>query len=253
MIAFLKKEFKEIFKTYRLWVIPLIFLLIGLSSPASAKFLPDLLEGQLKAEGVVLKLPEPSDFEAFVQYFKNLTQLGLIATILLSAGLISDEKAKGILAQVVTKPVSRPAIVLAKWLAQGSWLILSFIVGAVSCYLYTLALFDQASASRFLYANVFYLPYLLLIFSLSLAISAAMRSQIATTLIAFVGFFLISITATLGQNFARYSPAYLVNLSHKALSKSVSFSEAAWPITTTTSLIAIFLIFGIWVFNRQEV
>ena len=40
--AFMKKEFLELFRTYKWLVMGLVFLLLGIMSPLAAKFLPEL-------------------------------------------------------------------------------------------------------------------------------------------------------------------------------------------------------------------
>ena len=253
MKAFLAKETKEIIKTYRVWVIPVIFLFIGFSAPASAKFMPEILNSQLESQNVIVKLPEPSAAQAFSQYFKNLTQIGLLAVILLSAGLIAEEKTSGVLVQVVSKPIKRSVIVVAKWLVHGCWLIFSFAFGALGCYLYTVALFGHVKVSHFLAANLIFLLYMILIFSLSVAASAALRSQIAAGGVALAGFFFLTIIGAFDQSYVRNSPAALSDLAYKAISKPIAFSEVLWPVSATLVSVATLLALGIMIFERQEI
>lgn len=109
-MAYFKKELLSIVKTYRIWVIPSIFLFFALMSPPVAKFAPEIIKTALP-KGLTLKIPPPTILDAFAQYAKNLTQIGILAVILLSMGLVSEEKAKGTLQLVVTKPVSRANVV----------------------------------------------------------------------------------------------------------------------------------------------
>ena len=81
-LTFLKKEFKEIIKTYRIWVIPLIFLFFGMLSPIVVKILPDLFKSQLKSQGIIINIPPQTAVDSFLQYFKNLSQIGMLAIIL---------------------------------------------------------------------------------------------------------------------------------------------------------------------------
>jgi ABC-2 type transport system permease protein len=248
--ALIKKEIREILKTYRLWVLPVFFLFLGFSAPASAKFLPDILSSQLRDQNITLKLPEPSDFEAFQTYFKNLAQMGLLAVVLFTMGLISEEKSSGVLAQVVVKPVGRSAIVFAKWAVNGFWFILSLAIGAVGCYLYTLALFGQADLGRFITANLLFCVYLILIFSLSLAASAALPNQLGAGAVGLAGFFVLSLIPLLGGRFERFSPATLNRLAVEALSGKAEAVLA--PILVSLILTVVFLFIGGFIFNRQE-
>ncbi len=109
--VFFKKEVKAIFKTYRIWLIPLIFIFFGILSPVSAKFLPAILKAAMQADTtqkvfLQIKIPEPTQTDAYLQWVKNLSQFGMLTLILISMGLVAEEKARGTLALVVTKPVS---------------------------------------------------------------------------------------------------------------------------------------------------
>lgn len=252
MKAFLKKEIKEILKTYRIWAIPVIFLFLGFSAPATTKFLPEIMTPQLKAQGITITMPKPDAIAAYQAYFKNLAQMGLLAVILFTMSLVSEEKARGILAQVVTKPVGRPAIVTAKWLVHGAWLLISMIVGAAGCYLYTLGLFEKASFQVFAYANLVFAFYLLFIFSLTLAASTVLRSQVAAAGVSLGGFFAVSLLVLFNDTLARYSPPALNDVAVKIISGDAHLIDAVWPILTTIIFAGLLLAGGIYLFDRQE-
>ncbi|HOB87638.1 MAG TPA: hypothetical protein PKO38_08115, partial [Bacillota bacterium] len=55
--AFFRKELLEIFKTAKIYIIPLLFLLFGFTSPVITKLLPDILAGLGEME---ITLPEMS-------------------------------------------------------------------------------------------------------------------------------------------------------------------------------------------------
>ncbi len=112
--AFTKKEFCEHARTYKLLILGLVFLLFGLMNPLTAKFTPDLLSA-LAPEGLQITVPEPTALDSWAQFFKNLSQLGLIVLVVLFSGLLATEFAKGTLVQMLTKGLSRTAVLLAKW------------------------------------------------------------------------------------------------------------------------------------------
>jgi len=250
--AFLRKEFKEIYRTYRLWAIPVIFLFMAFSAPASAKFLPDFLKTQMEAQNITIKLPDPTAVQSFQAYFKNLTQIGLLAVILLSMGLTAEEKSQGILAQVVTKPVRRPDIIWAKWLVHGGWYLLSMAIGAVGCYLYTLGLFGKADLGGFMLANGVFALYLVLIFSVTVAAGAAARTQGVAGGLGLAGFVIFSTLPVFGGGLQHYSPGALSDLAFKLASGSGHISDAFWPTIVTVAAIVLLLIGGISIFDRQE-
>ena len=75
-IAFTKKEIYELAKTYKLLLLVIVFLILGFMNPITAKFTPDLLESFME-EGVSINLPEPTIMDSWMQFFKNVNQMGL--------------------------------------------------------------------------------------------------------------------------------------------------------------------------------
>ena len=82
--AYLKKEFREIGKTYKIYVIPIVFLVLGLMSPIIAKIAPDLVKS-LAGSGseVIIQLPPSTAVDAYLQLFKNFNQIGILVVLII--------------------------------------------------------------------------------------------------------------------------------------------------------------------------
>ncbi len=252
-MAFLKKEFRAIFKTYRWWVIPLVFLIFALMSPPTAKLTPEVLKSVMP-KGMSIKLPEPKLVDAFAQWFKNLSQMGLLAVILLTMGIVAEEKTSGTILLVVTKPVSRATVVLSKFFAQTSWLTLSFAVSAAVCYAYAAAIFKPGMLTEFAQGNMLFIVYFAMIVALTVFLSTVLKNQIAAGGLSLVTVMLLSLGSAVSTTFDKYAPTGLTTVGTKIAlgQKGVEISQAAWPAATAGILIAGLLAAGILIFNRQE-
>lgn len=249
---FLKKEFKEIPRTYKIWVVPAIFLFLGLLSPVAVKLLPELLRPQMEAQGIVIEIPLPKAADSFLQFYKNLAQIGVLAIILVSMGLVSEERSRGILELLVTKPLSRTAVTLSKFIAQTTLVAGSIILGAAACYFYTLVLFEGGEFLPFVQGTALFLIYDALIIALALFFSSILRSQIAAGGLALISFFLLSTLPLIHRLFANYSPAVLASLANDVVTDKANFSAAGWPIVSSVALTLFLLVLGSFIFNRQE-
>ena len=89
----LVKELTEQWRTGRLLVVAVIFLIFGLTSPILAKYTPDIVK--LAASSVAIHVPTPTMKDAVVQLVKNLSQLGALVAILLTMGTVAGEKESG--------------------------------------------------------------------------------------------------------------------------------------------------------------
>ncbi|HNX13584.1 MAG TPA: ABC transporter permease [Oscillospiraceae bacterium] len=112
--AFLKKELMESSRTHKLLILLIVFLLFGIMSPVTAKILPDIMSSVMP-EGMSITLPTPSALDSWGQFFKNVSQMGLIVVVLVFGGIMSGEFSKGTLVNMLTKGLSRPVVILSKF------------------------------------------------------------------------------------------------------------------------------------------
>ena len=95
-IAFLKKEGIEVVRTHKLMLIVIVFVLIGMLNPITAKFTPQIIK-EFMPEGMVIAINEPTAVDSWMQFFSNVPQMGLIVLVILFSGIMSNEFAKGTL------------------------------------------------------------------------------------------------------------------------------------------------------------
>lgn len=258
-LAFFKKELAGILKTYKIWLLPLIFVFLGISSPVAAKFTPALIKAAMQADEAQrqvfgqIKIPEPTAKDAYDQWFKNLSQVGILATILISMGLISGEKAQGTLAMVVTKPISRSSIVVSKFLAYALLLFVSALLGLLTCYLYTALLFGKAPLKPLVLSTAAFSAFILLVLSLTLLASSLTRRQIAAGGLALLATFIFSILASIGHGLDKYSPGAIPGLAARIASDSLAFSKAIPALGVTLAGAVALVAAAALALNRQEI
>ena len=252
-MAFLRKELKAIFKTYRWWVIPLVFLIFALMSPPTAKLTPQIMSSVMP-KGMTIKLPEPTLVDAFAQWFKNISQMGLLAVILLTMGIVAEEKSSGTILLIVTKPVSRANVILSKFTAQAVWLAISFLAAAAACFAYAAMIFKFDKLMVFSQANLLYVLYFILVIAVTVFFSTVMKNQIAAGGLSLVAVMMLSLGSALSKTFDKYGPTGLTTVGTKLAlgQKGAELSQAIWPALTACLLIAVLLAAAIWLFNRQE-
>ena len=113
----LRKELAEAWQTRRLPVVAGLFAVIGMLSPLTARYLPEILQAAL-GDQLPVALPTPTAVDAVEQLQKNLAQLGALAAIALAMGSVSGELDRGTAALVLAQPVTRPAFLAAKLLGD---------------------------------------------------------------------------------------------------------------------------------------
>ena len=114
-IAFSKKELIESVKTQRLTILLIVFAIFGIMNPLLALMLPNILAGAELAPGMVIELPEPTAVDSWMQFFSNVGQMGMIAVMLIFAGITAAELSKGTLLPFLTKGLPRHSVIMAKF------------------------------------------------------------------------------------------------------------------------------------------
>lgn len=144
-LAFVKKEFAENIKNYRFLIMLAVFLVFGMLSAFLAKFTPEILS----ALGAEMKMAsEPIALDAWKQFYKNISGVGFSAVIILYGSCLSGEYSKGTLILMVTKGLSRKAVIFAKYTVAAVLMTISYWGSYVFTYSYTAFLWPDAKLSN---------------------------------------------------------------------------------------------------------
>src|SRR5258708_5815138 len=113
--ALLKKESKELWRTSRVLIAAVAFLILGLQGPVLAKILPDLIKNATpNLSGMQIIIPQQKATDALVTYFSQMSFMPILVLILLGMGTLAAERERGTQIFVLTKPVTRTQFILAK-------------------------------------------------------------------------------------------------------------------------------------------
>ena len=248
-IVFFKKEIKEHFRSYRLLILGIVFVLFGIMSPATAKFTPELL--QMLGNGIEIKLPPVTVADSYMQFFKNINSMGIIVLLLMFAGMVADEKTKGTAALILTKNISRTAFLLAKYAAAALLWTVVYVAGALTCQGYTLWLFPDVSASNLVISFGAYWVFGLALLAFTEFSSAVMPGHGLATLGAFIGWGIL-VLSMLPAKIAVYSPAVLGSNNLQLITGTAQASSLLWPLVIAVAMIGLLLGGAVYLMNRQE-
>jgi ABC-2 type transport system permease protein len=135
-IAFVKKEICEYLRTYKLFILTTVFLLFGFMNPIVAKIMPELL-ASLLPEGMSISLGTPTALDSWAQFFKNVSQMGVIVLVIMMSGIMANEFNRGTLINMLTKGLPRPTVILSKFTAATAIWTFSYVLCFVVTYIYT--------------------------------------------------------------------------------------------------------------------
>ncbi len=251
--ALLRKELLEQWRTRKVLVVVVVFLLFGLSSPLLARFTSEVLMAVPGAEQFADLIPEPKTADSVVQYVKNLTQFGFIIAILLGMGAIAGERERGTAAMILSKPAPRWAFVLAKFKAQAVVYFVALLLAGLAAWFYTGLLFEPGLAFwPFMAGNA-----LLWLWLLAYVAATTLGSAIGrTTLIAAGLALLFSVALLIGGAFpqaAALLPSGLVSWISQLGIPDPQPVNGWGALAGSVVLILFFLVTAVGVVERQEV
>lgn len=245
------KEIREFLRTYKIYVIPGLFLLFGFTSPILTKLMPKLL-GSLGTE-IIITLPEMTWLDSYGQFFKNLTQMGLLAIILTTMGTIADERNRGITQLVLTKPVSRTGYILAKYTANLLLISMATLLAFMAAWFYTDILFAETDFLGGLAATGLYLVYVAVILAIIIFASAMTKSAIAAGGLTVLGLITLNLLPLFSQPLNKYSPAVLTDYISQAAAGSAAIADIWRAVAFAAGTVILLLGSVSFLFARKEI
>jgi len=248
----LRKELLESWRTMRLPIVAGLFLVVGLTSPLLAKFLPEIVEAAAGDQFSSIPIPTPVPADAVDQLWKNLGQFGAFAAIVLAMGSVATERDHGTAAFVLSKTVSRGSFIAAKVVALGAILVLCVGLAVAVGWLYTAILFEPLPVGGWI--ALAFLAWLGLgaWAALTFLGSTVTGSAAAAAGLGFGAFLVLSIASAI-PNVGRFTPGALAGPAFAlAAGLPVEVGDVVVPVVSTTILILLALGASAWSFRRQE-
>ena len=248
----LRKELLESWRTRRIPVVVALFVFVGILSPLTARYLPEILELALGGQSAAIPIPTPTAADAVLQLQKNLAQFGALTAIVLAMGLVATEKDRGTAGFILTKPVSRAAFLVAKLASLGLVLLLATCAAIAVGWLYTAILFEPQPVLGWLALALLAWLGLMAWAAITFLASTALPSAAAAAGVGVGALLLISLVAAIPP-VGRWLPSGLdPGALALATGQTVAGADLASAIVGTVAIIVASVV-GAWLsFRHQE-
>lgn len=251
LLHFARKEALEIFRTWRIWVLPGMLLFFAVTGPFMAKYTPEILKaaGGSELAALVKAMSKPSYLDSYGQWIKNLSQVGLFALIIIYGGIVSAEQKSGTAILVLTKPVSRTSFVVAKAAVHAVFLALA--VGATTLVTWDLTkfVFHKSPGEPLWTAVIAWLALAIFFLGVMTLLSCTVGSQAGAAGIG-LGVFAALSVASMVEPLAKYTPAGLIGAP--ATLAAGKESAILSPVITSLGLAVLLVMAGAWAFQTKE-
>jgi ABC-2 type transport system permease protein len=248
--VFAQKEALEIFRTWRIWVLPSIVIFFALTGPPLARFTPELINALVGDQLGQIRIPPPTYLDAYGQWIKNLSQIAVFALIIIYGGLVSSEVKGNTAAFVLTKPVSRTAFVIVKAVIHSAFLVLILTMGTLITWGITAAVFGEAPGSALWNSALLWLVLGVLFVALMTVLSVLISSAAGAAGAGLGVYVLLSIGA-IWKPLNSYSPAGITGQA-TSIAAGTEVPSSFWPVTTSLVLSVALVWLAAILFRRKE-
>lgn len=207
-----QKEWTQLIREAKIIWMPLAFMFLGAAQPVLIYFLPSILEAAGGGQGITIdsSVADQTGGQVLAAALASqFDQLGVIIIVVSAMGIIQADKVSGMLAFILTKPVSIGAYIGGKMIAGYLAAALSVSCGFVVAFLYTNYLFMPVPFGNTLTALLLYLVWVLFIVSFTAMVSALFNGQGIIALISIAFLLACRITAGMHPILDWFNPASL--------------------------------------------
>ena len=235
-------------KNYRFLILFAVFLIFGIMSVFLAKFTPEILSS-LAADMEMIS--EPVALDAWKQFYKNISGVGFSAFIILFGSCLSNEYSKGTLVLMVTKGLSRKAVILAKYTVAAALMTISYWIGYAATYGYTTLLWNDNDLSNVAFAAVSLWIVGFLYLSI-LMIGCVIFKQTFTSILFTGG--MVAIISLLGmiEPIAKFNPFILTSKNVDLISGEAVPADFMIPAFISIVLSIFGVLIAIRLFNKKQ-
>jgi ABC-2 type transport system permease protein len=246
-IAFTKKEFMEQIRTYKVLIMVSLLFVIGMMSPLLAKLMPEIMAG-IKMEGVSFHMPDAVVSDAYAQFFKYITQMGIIAVLLVFGGTLSNELTKGTLVNMLAKGLPRHTVILSKYFAAVILWTICYLISVVTNYGYSVFLFEDTTVPNLFLSLLCMWLFVCFVIALILLSSAVTEGGFGGLILTVIIIFLMMLL-NMVPSVKEYNPIRLASVNSNLIIGDMSSSDvikSIWItiILTVSSLFASIKLFG---------
>ncbi|MFQ6391184.1 ABC transporter permease [Priestia aryabhattai] len=255
LIVLIKKEYVQMLRDFKVIWLPIVFIFLGAAQPVLTHYLPAILKALGGSQGITIdpSMTAPKGAEVLASTLgSQFDQLGLMVLAISMMGIIQTDKANGMLAFILTRPVTVPSYIGGKMVSNYLMAAFSVTIGYFTSYLYVNYLFTTVPFSQMITGLIFYLIWILFIVSFTTMTSAIFHSQGIIALISIV--FLIGCRVIVGLNpiVDQLNPASMSKHAMETLITGLVNSNAVGNLLLTCVWILLTLfITNYWIANKK--
>lgn len=232
--AFLKKEFMEMARSGKLFILGIMFILFGIMNPAIAKLMPAIMKmasESMEYMGIVVEDAVLNDMTSWTQFYKNVP-MALIIFLVMFSGIVTTEYQKGTIVPMLTKGISPVTVFLSKYTAVLLTWTMGYALTFCITFFYNEYFWGNAAENIAFTAICLYVlgVFLLSVMMLMSTICEGNTSVIVATAIIFFVIYMLGMIPAIKD----YLPTKLMASNELMVGKSASSDYTVSMVVTVT-------------------
>lgn len=248
LVAFIKKELFEAWRTKKILLLVIIFMLFGIMNPLVAKLTPEILKISFGDE---IPISQPTSTDSWMQFYKNMNQMGIYLFAIIFSGVINQEVNKGTLIPLVTKGLKRWMVILSKYLTLYLQWLLSVFVSFSITYGYTAYYFPDKHSPYPWLAMLPLVIFGLLLVSVIIFSSTLTKNQFEALLV-LIATIVVGYLANLFEIVKDWNPISLISENLAILVEKQAFFDLLPSMLLTIILAIVFLFSSLFIFKNKK-
>lgn len=253
LIVFTKKEFLELLRTGKIWIILMIFILFGITNPAFAKLTPwmyEMLSDSMAEGGLIVTNIEVDALTSWMQYYKNIFMAVLALTVMF-CGILTSEYQKGTLVNMLTKGLDRWKVIVSKSVTLIIVWSLCYWVCFGITYGYNAYFWDNGIASHVGAGAAYIYLFGIWVISLIMLASSAWENSTGVLLLIIVAVILCYI-AGMVPDLADFTPIKLLSAGN-LVKGDLQLSDFTRSLIVTSGLSIAGFLAACILFNKKKI
>ncbi|WP_071459562.1 ABC transporter permease subunit [Bacillus massilinigeriensis] len=189
LLVLINKELVQMKRDYKIIWLPLVFIFLGATQPVVMYYLPAIIKAIGGGQGITIDssmVQQEGGQIMAATLGSQFDQLGMMIIIVSVMGVIQTDKESGMLAFILTRPVSVAAYIWGKVISNYIIIILSVSCGFIVAFLYARYLFSSVQLTSVLASLFIYFVWVLFMVTFTSMISTIFNSQGIIALISIV-------------------------------------------------------------------
>lgn len=255
LMVLIKKECVQMIRDFKVIWLPIVFIFLGATQPIVTHYLPSILAALGEGQGITIdpSMTAQKGGEVLASTLgSQFDQLGLMILVISMMGAIQADKANGMLAFILTRPVTVTSYIAGKIVSNYIMVAFSVMIGYFISYLYINYLFTAVPFSHMITGLLFYLIWVLFIVFFTTMISTIFHSQGIIALISIVFLLVCRIIVGLSLIIDQVNPASMSKHAMETLVTGVVNSNAIITglLTIVWILLTLFVTYY-WIANKK--